>query len=116
MLSSPWTLTDIRKKSLRQHSSEVRLGRELQLVQGPPIRAFERKVPLFKSRSHPRECCSSRRSGPAQKLSYVHMGIAVLLRIIDSLVLHLSCGGCEEAHKFEKTYMFTSSSNEKEHF
>lgn len=29
MLGSSWTLIDIRKKSLRQHSSEVRLGREL---------------------------------------------------------------------------------------
>ena len=43
----------IQKKSLNHHSYEVGLGRELQLVQGQPALAFERKALLFKSRSRP---------------------------------------------------------------
>ena len=43
-----------------RHFTEVGLSRELQLVQGQPALAFERKMLLFKSRSHPNKGCSSR--------------------------------------------------------
>ena len=41
-------------------------------------------------------------SGLALKLGYVHMSIGVLLRTKHKLVRYLTCGGCEEAHKFLK--------------
>ena len=40
--------------------------------------------------------------GLALKLGYVHMAIGVLLRTKHKLVRYLTCGGCEEAHRFLK--------------
>ena len=100
--SSDWIDNGIRKKSLIHHSSEVGLGRELQLVQSQPALAFERKALLFKSRSPRERAVAPAVSELALKFGYVHMAIGVLLRTKHKLARYLTCGGCEEANTFLK--------------